>query len=176
MKQTRKDFFKTSGVIAAGSIAASFPVSTFASNIIKTKGSKMKLTFKPYTLELIHVFTVAVNSRTTTPVMLTEIEYEGIKGHGEASMPPYLGETQETAIAFLSKVNLEQFNDPFKMEKILDYVDSIDKKNTATVIEAVIKIKEEFPLVHFKCFGLERFHNHPDFVEFIEIVFKSSLI
>ena len=30
----------------------------------------MKLTFKPYTLELIHVFTVAVNSRTTTPVML----------------------------------------------------------------------------------------------------------
>ncbi len=72
-------------------IAASLPASSFASNIIKTKGSKMKLTFRPYTLELIHVFTVAVNSRTTTPVMLTEIEYEGIKGYGEASMPPYLG-------------------------------------------------------------------------------------
>lgn len=131
MKQTRKDFFKTSGIIAAGSIAASFPGSTFASSIIKNKGSKMKFTFKPYTLELIHVFTVSVNSRTTTPVMLTEIEYDGIKGYGEASMPPYLGESQETATRFLSKVDLSQFNDPFEMENILDYVDSIDEKNTA---------------------------------------------
>ncbi len=131
MRQTRKDFFKTTGIIVAGSIAASLPSSSFATNIIKDRGSKMKLTFKPYTLELKHVFTVAVNSRTTTPVMLTEIEYDGIKGFGEASMPPYLGESQETAIAFLSKVDLGQFNDPFEMEKILDYVDSVDQKNTA---------------------------------------------
>ncbi len=131
MKQNRKDFLKTSGIIAAGSIASAFPASFFAKSIIKSKGSKMKFTFKPYTLELKHVFTVAVSSRTTTPVMLTEIEYEGIKGYGEASMPPYLGESQETATAFLSKVNLEQFNDPFEIEKILDYVDSIAEKNTA---------------------------------------------
>jgi len=131
MKQSRKDFFKTAGIITAGSLAASLPSSTFAKNIIKKSGSKMKFTFKPYTLELKHVFTVATNSRTTTPVMLTEIEYEGIKGYGEASMPPYLGESQETATAFLSKVNLEQFNDPFEMEKILDYVDLIAEKNTA---------------------------------------------
>ena len=131
MKQTRKDFFKTSGIIAAGSFVASIPAASFAKNIIKSRGSKMKFSFKPYTLELKHVFTVAVNSRTTTPVMLTEIEYEGIKGYGEASMPPYLGESQETATAFLSKVNLEQFNDPFEMENILDYVDTIAEKNTA---------------------------------------------
>jgi L-alanine-DL-glutamate epimerase-like enolase superfamily enzyme len=131
MKQNRKDFFKTSGIIAAGSIVSTFPGSSFATNIIKSKGSKMKFSFKPYTLDLKHVFTVAVHSRSTTPVMLTEIEYEGIKGYGEASMPPYLGESQETATAFLSKVNLEQFDDPFEMEKILDYVDSIAEKNTA---------------------------------------------
>jgi L-alanine-DL-glutamate epimerase-like enolase superfamily enzyme len=131
VKQTRKDFFKTTGIIAAGSIAASIPSSTFALNFIKNKGSKMKFTFKPYTLELKHVFTVAVNSRTTTPVMLTEIEFDGIIGHGEASMPPYLGESHETATNFLSKVNLDQFNDPFEMEDILDYVDSIDQKNMA---------------------------------------------
>jgi hypothetical protein len=70
MKQTRKDFLKTSGIIAAGSIASTFPASSFANGIIKSKGSKMKFTFKPYTLELKHVFTVAVYSRTTTPVML----------------------------------------------------------------------------------------------------------
>ena len=91
----------------------------------------MKLRFKPYTLELKHVFTVAVYSRTTTPVMLTEIEYDGVVGYGEASMPQYLGESQESASAFLSKVNLEQFDDPFKMEEILSYVDSVDKNNTA---------------------------------------------
>jgi L-alanine-DL-glutamate epimerase-like enolase superfamily enzyme len=63
--------------------------------------------------------------------MLTEIEYDGIIGYGEASMPPYLGESQETAAKFLSQVKLEQFNDPFEMEKILDYVDDITPGNTA---------------------------------------------
>jgi len=91
----------------------------------------MKLTFKPYTLALKHVFTIATSSRSTTPVMLTEIEYDGITGYGEASMPPYLGESQETAAKFLSKVDLSQFNDPFEMEKILDYVDGIDSGNAA---------------------------------------------
>lgn len=131
MKQSRKDFFKTGGLITASVIGNSIPGFGFAKNVIKSKGTKMKFTFKPYTLELKHVFTVAVNSRTTTPVMLTEIEYDGIKGYGEASMPPYLGESQETATAFLSKVNLEQFDDPFEIENILEYVDSIAEKNTA---------------------------------------------
>ena len=91
----------------------------------------MKLNFKSYTLQLKHVFTVAVNSRITTPVILTEIEYEGITGYGEASMPSYLGESQETAAAFLLKVDLGQFNDPFMMEDILNYIDSIAEKNNA---------------------------------------------
>ncbi|PIU40518.1 MAG: dipeptide epimerase, partial [Candidatus Omnitrophica bacterium CG07_land_8_20_14_0_80_50_8] len=42
-----------------------------------------------------------------------------------------LGESHETATKYLSKVNLSQFNDPFKMDEILEYVDSIDEKNTA---------------------------------------------
>lgn len=91
----------------------------------------MKLSFKPYTLELKHTFAVASYSRTTTPAILTKIEFEGIKGFGEASMPPYLGESQESAAAFLSKVNLNQFNDPFELENILEYIDSIAQRNTA---------------------------------------------
>jgi L-alanine-DL-glutamate epimerase-like enolase superfamily enzyme len=63
--------------------------------------------------------------------MLTQIEYEGITGYGEASMPPYLGESQESASKFLSKVDLSQFKDPFEMESILEYVDSIDEFNPA---------------------------------------------
>ena len=91
----------------------------------------MRLTFKHYTLELKNVFTIAVSSRSTTPVILTEIEHEGVVGHGEASMPPYLGESQETAAAFLSKVDLSRFSNPFEMEDILSSVDSIEEKNPA---------------------------------------------
>lgn len=130
MKQNRRNFIKVTSLFAAASVIGN-KSNLFAKSIIKNRGSKMKLTFRPYTLELKHTFTVAVSSRTTTPVMLTEIEYEGIKGYGEASMPPYLGESQETASKFLSKVNLEQFDDPFELENILSYVDSIEEKNTA---------------------------------------------
>ncbi|WP_290664313.1 dipeptide epimerase [Ignavibacterium sp.] len=130
MKQNRRDFLKTTSLLTAASIGG-ITSQSFATNLIKSRGTKMKFSFRPYTLELKHVFTVAVSSRTTTPVMLTEIEYEGVKGYGEASMPPYLGESQETATKFLSRVNLELFDDPFEIEKILEYVDSIDEKNTA---------------------------------------------
>ena len=91
----------------------------------------LKLSFKPYTLELKHVFTVSSNSRTTTPIMLTQIEYDGLIGYGEASMPPYLGESQESVGKFLSKVDLSRFSDPFEMEDILQYIDNIEPFNTA---------------------------------------------
>jgi L-alanine-DL-glutamate epimerase-like enolase superfamily enzyme len=91
----------------------------------------MKLNFKPYTLELKHTFTISTNSRTSTPVVLTQIEHDGIVGYGEASMPPYLGESHETVEKFLSKIDLEQFKDPFQIDDILNYVDSIEYKNTA---------------------------------------------
>ena len=91
----------------------------------------MKLAFRPYELTLRHVFTVASYSRTTTPGVQVEIAYEGLTGYGEASMPPYLGETVESVMAFLQKVNLEQFNDPFQLEDILAYVDGVMPGNTA---------------------------------------------
>jgi L-alanine-DL-glutamate epimerase-like enolase superfamily enzyme len=91
----------------------------------------MKLTFKPYTLELKHTFTISTNSRSTTPVVLTQIAHDGIIGYGEASMPPYLGESHETVTRFLSKLDLEQFKDPFQIDDILNYVDTMEEKNTA---------------------------------------------
>jgi len=97
----------------------------------KSSGKGLVLRFKPYELELRHVFTIATSSRKTTPVMLTEIEYDGVTGYGEASMPPYLGESHETVNAFLSKVNLAQFNNPFLMEEILDYVEQLAPGNYA---------------------------------------------
>lgn len=126
----RRDFLKAGALISIGtSLTGSVPV-IFARKI-KSSGEKMKLRFYPYTLELKHVFTVATASRKTTPVMMTEIEFDGLVGYGEASMPPYLGESHQTATEFLSKVDLSQFGDPFKMEEILAYVDSIAPGNPA---------------------------------------------
>jgi len=126
----RRDFAKTIGIATVGTI---IPVGLKASHPakIKNKGLKMKLSFKPYELQLKHTFTVAELSRTTTPDVLVQIEYDGKIGYGEASMPPYLGESIKSVSEFLSKVNLEQFKDPFQMEEIHDYLDNLAPHNRA---------------------------------------------
>ena len=87
---------------------------------------KMRLSFRPYELSLRHTFTVSSFSRNTTPTVQIGIDYEGYTGHGEASLPPYLGYTTEGTIQFLKKVDLEQFESPFLIEDILTYIDAID--------------------------------------------------
>jgi len=99
--------------------------------VLNSNKSGMKFRYKPYVLQLKHVFTLASGSRSTTPVMLTEIEYENVLGYGEASMPPYLGESHETAKHFLSKVDLSKFSSPFLVEDILAYVEKIAPGNYA---------------------------------------------
>jgi len=85
----------------------------------------MKLRFTPYTLQLKHAFTLATSSRTTTAVMLVEVEKDGITGYGEASMPPYLGESHETAAAFLAGVDASRWTDPFLLDEVLASVDAV---------------------------------------------------
>ena len=89
-------------------------------------GGKMTLHFYPYELTLRHTFTVSSFSRNTTPTVQLTIDYEGFTGHGEASLPPYLGYTAEGTMAFLRKVDLSQFESPFLLEDILTYIDAID--------------------------------------------------
>ena len=93
----------------------------------------MNLVHVPYTLELKHAFGIATSTRTSTPAMLVEIERDGIVGYGEAAMPPYLGETQETAAAFLRRAGdvLARVADPFQLEEILPAIDAVAPGNTA---------------------------------------------
>lgn len=102
-----------------------------SSSCVVKKMGKFTLKFVPYTLELRHVFTIASGSRSTTPVVLTELSYEGFSGYGEASMPPYLGESHESVMNFLNQLDLSPFQDPFNTEEILTYVDQVALKNTA---------------------------------------------
>ncbi|MDR1808912.1 MAG: dipeptide epimerase [Prevotella sp.] len=138
MQQSRRKFLKNMAILSAGAgIALSTPLASEAQTKhpknragFSGKG-KMTLSFRPYDLQLRHVFTIAGSSRTTTPVVLTEIDYEGYTGYGEASLPPYLGESQASVMEFLKKVNLEQFKSPFELEDILNYIDKIAENNTA---------------------------------------------
>lgn len=93
----------------------------------------MRLRSHPYTLELKHAFGIANSTRTTTPAVLVEAEHDGIVGYGEAAMPPYLGETQETAVRFLLRAaeTLGRVADPFQLEEILPAIDALAPGNTA---------------------------------------------
>jgi len=85
----------------------------------------------PIDLKLRYPFTIANFTRTSTPCVLVEIEYDGLVGYGEASLPPYLGESKASVGEFLGRVNLEQFRNPFELEDILTYVDAVAENNTA---------------------------------------------
>ena len=127
----RREFLKST-LLASASLTAGIPGLLVAQASTRiNSNARMILRFRPYTLELKHVFTIATSSRTTTPVVLTEIDYDGIIGYGEASMPPYLGESHESATAFLSKVDLGTFENPFDLETILEYVDGLAPGNPA---------------------------------------------
>jgi len=134
MKQSRRNFIRTGGLTAIAGLTGinnTFGVMNRHYDVNNKVNKGLILRFKPYDLQLKHTFTVAECSRNTTPVMLTEIEYEGIIGYGEASMPPYLGENHKTAMKFLSSVNLRQFTDPFQLENIMEYIDSLAPGNCA---------------------------------------------
>lgn len=130
MKTSRRSFLATSAVAATA--FSVFPGLTVTGKTIPhLPASRMKLSFEPFNLALKHQFTLSGSSRSTTPVMLIKIDYEGITGYGEASMPPYLGESHQTASEFLAQVDLTQFNSPFLIEEVRDYLEQLAPGNPA---------------------------------------------
>lgn len=137
----RRDFLKK-GALAAAGAGLLGSGTTLAKRLELTDDHKsvnfnvngkarMHLTFEPYELKLKHVFTVSSFSRSTTPDVQVRIDYDGYTGYGEASMPPYLGQTVESVCSFLEKVDLEQFPDPFCIDDILTYIDSLSDGDSA---------------------------------------------
>lgn len=137
----RRDFLKK-GALAAAGAGLLGSGTTLAKGLELTDDHKsvnfnvngkarIHLTFEPYELKLKHVFTVSSFSRSTTPDVQVRIDYDGYTGYGEASMPPYLGQTVESVCSFLKKVDLEQFPDPFCIDDILNYIDSLSVGDSA---------------------------------------------
>lgn len=129
----RRNFLKA-GLF--GAVAAASPISISALDSatrprLGGKSGRLNLRFFPYELKLRHAFNLARSQRTTTPDVQVEIEYDGLVGYGEASMPPYLGESVESVTKFLSSLDLSQFSDPFRIEEIHEYMDSVAPDNRA---------------------------------------------
>ena len=129
----RRNFLKA-GLF--GAVAAASPISISALDSatrprLGGKSGRLNLRFFPYELKLRHAFNLARSQRTTTPDVQVEIEYDGLVGYGEASMPPYLGESVESVTKFLSSLDLSQFSDPFRIEEIHEYMESVAPDNRA---------------------------------------------
>ena len=129
----RRSFLRNAAL--AASFAAVNPVRAIsaAATVARpaSKSGRMRLSFEPYELKLRHAFNLARYQRTTTPDVLCTITLDGITGYGEASMPPYLGESVKSVTEFLSRLDLAQFADPFRIEDIHDYMDSVAPDNRA---------------------------------------------
>ncbi len=94
-------------------------------------GTMFSIRFYPYTLHLKRPITLANSERTTTPALMVEVEQDGIVGFGEASMPPYRGEDVDSASAFVSKVDVARFPNPFHLNDILREIDMLAPGNSA---------------------------------------------
>ncbi|NLX67321.1 MAG: twin-arginine translocation signal domain-containing protein [Bacteroidales bacterium] len=160
MKQNRRHFLKMSAM-AAASLTAPSLFSACTPSRKKQLKATMNLSWKPYNLQLNHTFTISGFSRKTTPIVLVKIEYDGLEGYGEASLPPYLGETQDSVIEFLKKVDLSAFTPSREMEEVIAYLDGIVEGNTAAKAAVDIALHdlvgkiEETPW--YKIYGLDKY-------------------
>ncbi len=120
----------------------------------------MKLNYRRYDLILKHTFTISRSSRDVVPVILLEFEKDGIVAYGEASPNARYNEDPDTVEAFFRKVDLGKLSDPFKLESINDYLDSISPHDASAKAAIDIAmhdwIGKKIGLPLYKFFGGEK--------------------
>ena len=82
----------------------------------------MKIELIPYRLKFKYPFKIAHGIRDSTDVVYVKLTHDGYTGWGEAALPPYLPETQESVIAFLSKLDLSMLEVPLNPESVFNQV------------------------------------------------------
>src|SRR5574344_1594663 len=145
----RREFLKDSALIAAGAVtvgALSSCGNLSAAQALGATGEKgaksgaagrkgrIQLEWDNFTAQMKYTFSISGSSRNSTPIVLTRLNCCGITGYGEASMPPYLGESHASVDAFLLRVRdevLPRFDDAFLLEDILAAVDALSGHDCA---------------------------------------------
>lgn len=120
----------------------------------------MKITWEYFGLRLRHTFTIARSSRDIEPCVIVRLEHDGLTGYGEAAPSERYGETAETVMGFLKKVDLTDFRDPFETGEILSAVDAIAPGNTAAKAALDIAIHDwigrKLGIPLWKLYGLNK--------------------
>jgi L-alanine-DL-glutamate epimerase-like enolase superfamily enzyme len=91
----------------------------------------MRLSFKRVDLKLRHTFRISRGSEDVASVVIAKLEHDGIQGFGEASPSSRYGETIDTVLGFMERVDLRSFGDPFELEQIDKHLDEIVFENSA---------------------------------------------
>ncbi|MBL0309433.1 MAG: dipeptide epimerase [Bacteroidetes bacterium] len=83
----------------------------------------MQYTLYPYQLKFRYPFHISHGLRTHTDVVFIKIEHEGFVGWGEATLPPYLRETRQSVIDFLSLPEVKNITLPVHPPDIFKMLD-----------------------------------------------------
>lgn len=67
-----------------------------------------RVTAEPFILQFRFPFKLALNTRSSTDIVLLKIETKNRKAHGEAALPPYLGATVSSVFHFLEKLDWKE--------------------------------------------------------------------
>jgi L-Ala-D/L-Glu epimerase len=102
----------------------------------------MKLYCKKYSLELKHQFTISNSSRSCTPVVIIKVEQDSFYGYGEASLPPYLAENQESVLEFLKTIELKNIYSLTDLNELTDEIELKHPNNYAAKVAFNIALND----------------------------------
>lgn len=93
----------------------------------------MKLSLYPYQLQFKFPFRIAHGVRTHTNVVYVKLEHEGFTAWGEATLPPYLAETQKSVSEFLL-----EFSKNISSDSIDDWFEKLNQVQTNLSAKAAL--------------------------------------
>lgn len=93
--------------------------------------SELKLELFPYQLRFKHPFKIAHGVRETTDAVFVRLVYRQYTGWGEATLPPYLPETQNSVSQFLAGLNIGAIEFPLNPARIFRRINATHAGNYA---------------------------------------------
>jgi len=108
----------------------------------------VELKFYSFDLKFRYPFKIASGIRTTTPVVFTELSVGGMTGYGEAALPPYLPENQESVIAWLKLLDLRDFNESFSPGDVISQLENESGDNFPAMAAIDMALHDLYGKIH----------------------------
>jgi L-alanine-DL-glutamate epimerase-like enolase superfamily enzyme len=86
--------------------------------------TRFRVSAEPLDLVLKRTFTISRWSRDVAPNVLVRVEADGIEGIGEAAPNARYRESQDSALAWIRRLDLAHVRNPFDMEAFQSYLDA----------------------------------------------------